>query len=111
MREAGVSHFGGQTMKSQLFISIMLIMLTSVVVNAQTRKDNIVSNASKAAWIDVTAPLDMATSPTYPGDTRPHFELQKSFEKGDQVTLSSYLMTAHAGTHVDAPLHFVANID
>lgn len=60
------------------------------------------------AWIDVTAPLDMATTPTYPGDTKPKFETLRSFDRGDKVTLSSYLMTAHAGTHVDAPLHFVA---
>lgn len=59
-------------------------------------------------WVDVTAPLDMATTPTYPGDTRLKFELLRSFDRGDKVTLSSYLMTAHAGTHVDAPLHFVA---
>jgi arylformamidase len=28
---------------------------------------------------------------------------------GDFVTLSAYSMGAHSGTHVDAPMHFVAN--
>jgi len=60
-------------------------------------------------WIDVTTPLSPATTPTYPGDTLPKFEFIKSFNAGDKVVLSSYLMTAHAGTHVDAPLHFVPN--
>jgi arylformamidase len=50
----------------------------------------------------------MATTPVYPGDTRLKFEFVRSFTAGDNVTLSSYLMTAHAGTHVDAPLHFVS---
>ena len=63
---------------------------------------------SGAGWIDVSAPLSPSTTPTYPGDTLPKFEFLRSFEKGDNVTLSSYVMTAHAGTHVDAPLHFVA---
>ena len=66
------------------------------------------SVVSAEDWVDVSAPLDPSTTPTYPGDTQPKFEFLRSFEKGDKVTLSSYLMTAHAGTHVDAPLHFIA---
>src|SRR5215469_18262412 len=66
------------------------------------------SGVSGPDWVDVTAPLDPSTTPTYPGDTRPKFEFLRSFDRGDKVTLSSYLMTAHAGTHVDAPLHFIA---
>lgn len=66
-------------------------------------------NAS--GWVDVTAPLSPDTTPTYPGDTLPKFEFIRSFQAGDKVVLSSYLMTAHAGTHVDAPLHFIAKGD
>ena len=62
------------------------------------------SAVSGADWVDVSAPLDPFTTPTYPGDTQPKFEFLRSFDKGEKVTLSSYLMTAHAGTHVDAPL-------
>jgi len=85
-------------------------MVTAIIgaANWQAGKGSVVSNASESDWIDVTTPLDIATTPTYPGDTRLKFEFLRSFMAGDKVTLSSYLMTAHAGTHVDAPLHFVA---
>jgi arylformamidase len=29
--------------------------------------------------------------------------------KGDMLTLSVYSMGAHSGTHIDAPMHFIAN--
>jgi arylformamidase len=95
-------------MKSRLIVSVMLVASITISAGGQTAKNNTMSGISVAGWIDVTAPLDVVTTPTYTGDTRPKFELLRSFDKGDQVTLSSYLMTAHAGTHVDAPLHFVA---
>jgi arylformamidase len=82
--------------------------MIALAASGQTSKSGVMSSGSGGDWIDVTTPLDMATTPVYPGDTRLKFEFVRSFTAGDKVTLSSYLMTAHAGTHVDAPLHFVS---
>jgi arylformamidase len=95
-------------MKPRWIVGISLICLVTIAANWQKGEGIISSDRSMGQWSDVTAPLDPTTTPTYPGDTRPKFEFLRSFPNGDKVTLSSYLMTAHAGTHVDAPLHFVA---
>jgi len=60
-------------------------------------------------WVDVTATLDPATTPVYDGDAPMSFRFLKEMRKGDVLTLSAYSMGAHSGTHVDAPMHFVAN--
>jgi len=104
-----LSHFGGQTMKWRFILGVVVVAATTSAANCQTEKGSIMSNGSQAGWIDISAPLDPAITPTYPGDTPPRFTFLKSFTARDKVTLSSYVMTAHAGTHVDAPLHFVAN--
>src|SRR5437667_9450869 len=59
-------------------------------------------------WIDVTATLDPATTPVYQGDAPMKFDFLKDMRKGDKLTLSVYSMGAHSGTHIDAPMHFVA---
>ena len=59
-------------------------------------------------WIDATATLDPATTPVYEGDAPMRFELLKDMRRGDPLTLSAYSMGAHSGTHIDAPMHFVA---
>lgn len=66
-------------------------------------------DSSPASWIDVTATLDSATTPVYAGDPPMHFTFVKDMRKGDPLTLSSYTLGAHSGTHVDAPMHFVVN--
>lgn len=98
-------------MKSETTVSIVAIVVLFFAVQRGTGQDNGKASRPGGPWIDVTAPLSPSTTPTYPGDTQPKFEFLRSFEKGDKVTLSSYLMTAHAGTHVDAPLHFVAKAE
>src|SRR2546427_6780666 len=60
-------------------------------------------------WIDVTATLDPARTPVYEGDAPMKFEFLKDMRRGDKLTLSVYSMGAHSGTHIDAPMHFVAN--
>src|SRR5437764_15412069 len=62
-----------------------------------------------AGWIDVTATLDPARTPVYEGDAPLKFAFLKDMRKGDKLTLSSYSLGAHSGTHIDAPMHFVAN--
>lgn len=55
--------------------------------------------------IDVTVPLD-ARLPTYPGNTPFSVEAIQRIANGDHSNTSTLHMSAHAGTHVDAPLHF-----
>jgi arylformamidase len=61
------------------------------------------------AWLDVTTTLDPETTPVYAGDAPMRFEFLKDMRKGDPLTLSAYSLGAHSGTHVDAPMHFVAS--
>jgi arylformamidase len=55
--------------------------------------------------IDVTVPLD-SNLPTYPGNTPFSLEAIKRLAKGDSSNVSTLHMSAHTGTHVDAPRHF-----
>ena len=57
-------------------------------------------------WLDVSVPLRDGMLP-WPGD--PAFRLRRlsDMERGDVCTVSALSMSAHAGTHVDAPLHYV----
>jgi len=64
---------------------------------------------SAEGWIDVTATLDPARTPVYEGDAPLKFDFLKDMRKGDILTLSVYSLGAHSGTHIDAPMHFVAN--
>ncbi len=59
------------------------------------------------AWRDVTATLDAERTPVYEGDPPMRFTFTKQMAAGDPLTLSSYTMGAHSGTHVDAPMHFI----
>ena len=62
-----------------------------------------------AGWIDVTATLDPAKTPVYEGDAPMKFDFLKDMRKGDKLSLSVYSMGAHSGTHIDAPMHFIAS--
>jgi len=55
--------------------------------------------------IDVTVPLD-ARVPVYPGNTPFTLEAIKRIARGDSSNVSTLHMSAHSGTHVDAPRHF-----
>ena len=63
---------------------------------------------SSEGWIDVTATLDSAKTPVYAGDAPMRFDFLKEMRKGDPLTLSVYSLGAHSGTHIDAPMHFIA---
>jgi arylformamidase len=49
------------------------------------------------------------TMPVWPGDPPVVLERVASMERGDSLNLSRLACTVHAGTHVDAPLHFIAD--
>jgi arylformamidase len=61
-----------------------------------------------ASWIDVSVPLQHGLVP-WPGD--PPFQIRRESDvsQGNFCTFSTLAMSAHAGTHVDAPLHFIKN--
>ncbi len=56
-------------------------------------------------FIDVSVPLD-ANVPTYPGNTPFSLEAVKRIARGDSSNVSTLHISAHGGTHVDAPCHF-----
>ena len=66
------------------------------------------ASGADAGYIDATVTLDQSTTPVYEGDAPMRFEFLKEMRRGDPLTLSAYSLGAHSGTHVDAPMHFVA---
>ena len=54
--------------------------------------------------IDVSVPLD-AELPTYPHNTPFTLEPIKRLARGDSSNVSTLHMSAHCGTHADAPSH------
>lgn len=59
-------------------------------------------------WLDITLPLHEGLPP-WPGDTPYRREpIREIGVKGSIYNLSRLSMSAHAGTHLDAPLHFIA---
>ena len=55
--------------------------------------------------IDVSVPLD-AAFPPIPNNTPFSLEPMKRVARGESSNVSTLHMSAHAGTHVDAPRHF-----
>lgn len=52
------------------------------------------------------SPLICEETAVFPGDQPFERKVALEFGKGDQLRLSSLLMTAHLGAHVDAPSHY-----
>jgi arylformamidase len=57
-------------------------------------------------WIDVSIPLSRHTV-CWPGDRRFEAASECAIERGDECNVSAFSMSAHLGTHVDAPLHYI----
>lgn len=55
--------------------------------------------------IDISQPLREGIPP-WPGDTEFSFEFVQTKAEGASVNVGKILMSAHTGTHVDAPFHF-----
>ncbi len=81
-------------------------LLLSLVMGCAPREPQ---QLSGQGWIDVTAALDPATTPVYEGDAPLKFDFLKAMKRGDALTLSVYSLGAHSGTHIDAPMHFIAD--
>lgn len=56
-------------------------------------------------WIDISVPLwnEMVV---WPGDPPARIERIKSIARGDAENISAMSVCLHAGTHIDAPLHY-----
>jgi arylformamidase len=59
-------------------------------------------------WIDVSVPLHTGMV-HWPGDPEPTFERISEIELGADANVTLCRMTAHTGTHMDAPRHFLAD--
>jgi arylformamidase len=57
-------------------------------------------------WFDVSVPLSTGMV-HWPGDPEPTFEPISEIEHGANANVTLCRMTAHTGTHMDAPLHFL----
>ena len=58
-------------------------------------------------WIDVTMPVSSGMV-HWPGDAEISIAQKQVDVDGTLVHLTSISMSAHTGTHMDAPLHFVS---
>jgi arylformamidase len=85
---------------------VMAVVLAAMACTTAQRPAQV--SPASSGWIDVTATLDPATTPVYEGDAPMRFDFLKDMRRGDALTLSAYSLGAHSGTHVDAPMHFVA---
>lgn len=56
---------------------------------------------------DISLPLSDAT-PVYSGDRPVQIDRASDIAEAGEFTLSEVTMSVHAGTHVDAPCHFIA---
>jgi|SRR5215216_484033 len=60
---------------------------------------------ARREWIDVSVPV-RAGMVHWPGDPEVRLERTKSITDGEEANLTRMDMSAHTGTHMDAPLHF-----
>ena len=58
-------------------------------------------------WIDVSIPVHDGML-HWPGDPDVRVRQSHAIERGDPVNLTQLSMSAHTGTHMDAPVHYLA---
>jgi arylformamidase len=61
-------------------------------------------------WIDISVPLASGMA-HWPGDPEPSFERISEIAQGAAANVTMCRMTAHTGTHMDAPCHFLDGQD
>jgi arylformamidase len=67
----------------------------------------VAAQTESTGWIDISAPLSIGVTPTYPGNAPLAMRFDSDMERGAPLDLSEFSMSNHTGTHVDAPLHFL----
>ena len=65
------------------------------------------NNLGNKGWIDVTATVQSGMV-HWPGELTVEIEKKSSIEDGDDANVTALSLSAHTGTHIDAPLHFIA---
>jgi arylformamidase len=58
-------------------------------------------------WIDISVPLHPGVV-VWPGDPEFAFAWRHRLEQGAAANVSQLALGSHTGTHIDAPLHFIA---
>jgi arylformamidase len=66
-----------------------------------------VGASMESTWIDISVPIHDGM-PRWPGDPPLVLERASSMDRGDEANVTRLTIGAHAGTHVDAPAHFLA---
>jgi len=56
-------------------------------------------------FYDISVPIS-SKLPVWPGDPHPHIERVNKLEEGAEANVTHIQMSAHTGTHIDAPYHF-----
>ncbi len=92
-----------------IVVAVALGLLACAPRKQDTTDTTATGELSSQGWIDISATLDPAKTPVYEGDAPMKFDFLRHMRTGDFVTLSAFSMGAHSGTHIDAPMHFIAN--
>ena len=59
-------------------------------------------------WIDISVPVNEGM-PHWPGEPPVHVERSADMAQGTEANVTHISMSAHTGTHMDAPLHFISS--
>ena len=69
---------------------------------------NFPDDLSRIEWVDISRPLGPG-APVWPGDAPTRFEVARHSSKDLDIVTTTLRMSLHAGTHLDAPCHFLAD--
>ncbi|MFO7767608.1 MAG: cyclase family protein [bacterium] len=58
-------------------------------------------------WRDISVPVAPGRTPLWPGTPPIRFDPHLAMERGDAADDTLLSMSVHAGTHIDAPAHFI----
>ncbi len=64
------------------------------------------TNISSTEWIDISIPIKNKMI-AWPGNSEAEVRRDMEIAKGDTANLTHLDISAHTGTHMDAPLHFI----
>lgn len=77
-----------------------------ITSSSEARYSSQANSPASSEWIDASIPLRNAMV-HWPSDPPIRIERLLDMERGDANNLSTISMSSHAGTHMDAPLHFI----